>query len=207
MLRSVPTRSLAKTPAPSGSSRARAADGAIAQGSAVAAPHRPEWGIGVVVSIAGPNARVFFLQGGRHTVDMQATPLSVMKPAREQLLVCASIARARPGDWVGKRCHHSVYVVLLDDAVRKNARFAAKNRRMRRGLPCVYVGLTGLTPEERFANHRAGHKGARFAGTKGVQLVPDLYQRFNPMPFAVGAAFEPYLAGALRREGYGVWQN
>jgi hypothetical protein len=40
-----------------------------------------------------------------------------------------------------------------------------------------------------------------------VRLLPDLYARFNPMPFAVGAVFEPYLAEALRRAGHGVWQN
>ena len=173
----------------------------------VEAPHRPECGTGLLVSLAGPNARIFFLEGGRHTVDVSATPLAVVEPTREQVAVCAALAAVRPAEWVGKRCHHSVYVVLLSPTVRKNRHFAAKNPRMRPGMPCVYVGLTGLTPDERFANHRDGHKSARFAGSKGVRLVPELYERFNPMPFAVGAAFEPYLAGALRRAGYGVWQN
>ena len=157
--------------------------------------------------MAGPNARIFFLDGGRRTVDTSLDALRMTKAAREEAAVFAAIAATRPADWVGQRCHHSVYVVLLSDGVRENARFLAKNRRLRPDLPCVYVGLTGLTPEERFANHRAGHKGARFAGSQGIRLLPELYERFNPMPFVVGASFEPYLAGALRRAGHGVWQN
>lgn len=175
--------------------------------SIVIAPHRPEWGTGIVVSWAGTSARVFFLDGGRRTVDLSVAPLSLVEPAADQVRFFSSVARTRPADWVGQRCHHSVYAVLLSTDVRTNRRFIAKNPGMRPTKPCVYVGLTGLTPRERFANHRAGHKGARFAGSRGLRLLPDLYERFNPMPFGVGDAFEPYLAESLRRAGYGVWQN
>lgn len=51
--------------------------------------------------------------------------------------------------------HHNVYVLLLAPAA---VRAANPNRR--RGKPCVYVGMTGLTPEERFANHKGGIKAA-----------------------------------------------
>jgi hypothetical protein len=173
--------------------------------SIVAASHRPEWGTGIVVAVAGTSARVFFLEGGRRTVDLHQ--LSIVEPAVEHLAVFSAVASTQPADWVGGRCHHSVYAVLLSPSVRRNARFVARNREMRRGMPCLYVGLTGLRPEERFENHRAGHRGARFAGSHGVRLLPELYERFNPMPFVVGAALEPYLAEALRAAGYGVWQN
>jgi hypothetical protein len=179
----------------------------IAQSSIVIAPRRPALGTGIVVSLAGTSARVFFLDGGRRAIDLADEPLSPIEPQAHQLAVLSAVARTQPADWAGKRCHHSVYAILLAPAVRRNRRFAAMNPGRRSAKPCVYVGLTGLTPDERFENHRSGHKGARFAGARGLRLLPDLYERFNPMPFRVGAAFEPYLAGALREEGYGVWQN
>ena len=178
----------------------------IAQASIVVAPGRPEWGAGIVVSIAGRHARVFFLEGGRRTVDLSVASLSVARPARDQVGVFSAVARTSPADWAGRRCHHRVYAVLLASDVRRNARFAAKNPLMQPRKPCVYVGLTGLSPEERFENHKADYKAGRFAAD-GQRLLPELYERFNPMPWAVGTAFEPYLADSLRRAGYGVWQN
>jgi Protein of unknown function (DUF3553) len=179
----------------------------IARSSIVIASRRPAWGAGIVVSVAGTNARVFFLDGGRRTVDLSVAPLTVVEPAREQVAVFSAVAQTVPADWAGKRCHHSVYAVLLSPDVRKEPRFVARNPRMQPTKPCVYVGLTGLTPEKRFANHKADHKGGRFAGSEGRGLLPELYERFNPMPWVVGTAFEPYLADALRRAGDGVWQN
>jgi hypothetical protein len=52
--------------------------------------------------------------------------------------------------------HHNVYVVLLDPAVGKIRAVRAANPDRDRKKPCVYVSMTGLTPEERFANHKAG---------------------------------------------------
>ncbi len=44
--------------------------------------------------------------------------------------------------------HHSVYVVLLDNAVGKSRKVRAANPDRDRKQPCVYVGMTGLlTPE------------------------------------------------------------
>ena len=56
--------------------------------------------------------------------------------------------------------HHHVYVVLLDPAVAKIRKIRAANSQRDPKKPCVYVGMTGLTPEERFSNHKAGIKDA-----------------------------------------------
>src|ERR1700692_1862259 len=56
--------------------------------------------------------------------------------------------------------HHHVYVVLLDPAVGKLRNVRAANPKRDPNQPCVYVGMTGLTPQERFANHRQGVKAA-----------------------------------------------
>jgi hypothetical protein len=51
--------------------------------------------------------------------------------------------------------HHRVYVVLLDPAAGQLRAVRAANPDRDHKKPCVYVGMTGLTPEERFANHKA----------------------------------------------------
>jgi hypothetical protein len=64
--------------------------------------------------------------------------------------------------------------------------------------------MTGLTPEERFANHKAGIKAAAGVKRHGIRLLPKLYEHLNPMPFAAGVQMEIDLAEDLRRAGYTV---
>lgn len=100
--------------------------------------------------------------------------------------------------------HHYVYVVLLDPAVLKLRRVRAANPARHKEKPCVYVGMTGLDPVERFANHKAGVKASRIVWRYGLRLLPELYEAFNPMPFAVAAQMEKELAEDLRAQGYAV---
>jgi hypothetical protein len=79
-----------------------------------------------------------------------------------------------------------------------------RNPKRDRKKPCVYVGMTGLTPEERFANHKAGIKAAWVVKRYGLRLLPELYEHLNPMPYEAGAEMEKDLAEALRRAGYTV---
>lgn len=103
-----------------------------------------------------------------------------------------------PGD------HHHVYVVRLDPAVGKTraVRLANPDRDCKK--PCVYVGMTGLMPEERFANHKAGVKDAWVVKRYGVGLMPELYEHLNPMPYEAAAKMEVDLAEDLRQAGYTV---
>jgi hypothetical protein len=100
--------------------------------------------------------------------------------------------------------HHNVYVVLLDPAAGKLRKVRAENPKRDPKKPCVYVGLTGLTPEERFANHKAGIKDASWVKRYGLRLLPELYAHLNPMPFDAAAQMERDLAEDLRRAGYTV---
>ncbi len=88
--------------------------------------------------------------------------------------------------------HYSVYVVYL-----RNPRGD--------GRAGYYVGMTGLTPEERFANHKNGHKSAGVVRKYGVRLVPKLYAHLNPMNYEEAAAKEPELAADLRARGFRVY--
>ena len=64
--------------------------------------------------------------------------------------------------------------------------------------------MTGLSPEARFANHRAGVKAAWVVKKYGVRLLPELFAHLNPMPFEAAAQMEMDLAEDLRRAGYTV---
>ncbi len=63
---------------------------------------------------------------------------------------------------------------------------------------------TAGTPEERFANHKAGTKSASVVKRYGIRLLPECYEHLNPMPFEAAAQMEKDLAEDLRRAGYTV---
>ncbi len=92
----------------------------------------------------------------------------------------------------GKAGHHSVYVVYLRNPSGD-------------GRAGYYVGMTGLSPEERFRNHKEGKKAAGIVRRFGVRLVPRLYRHLNPMTYEDAKAMEPLLADSLRKRGYRVF--
>ena len=96
------------------------------------------------------------------------------------------MARTRPSG------HHSVYVVYLRNPKRD-------------GKAGYYVGMTGLSPEQRFQNHKQGVKAARVVTKYGERLVPRLYAHLNPMPYKKAQAMEAMLADSLRKRGYQVF--
>ena len=105
------------------------------------------------------------------------------------------------------RLSHNVYVVELDAAVLRMRAFRARNPDYRAGMPCVYVGMTGLPPGERFQNHKAGVKASRFVRYYGKGLLPELFEFLNPMPYEAAQLMEVELAEELRAKGYAVWQG
>ena len=88
--------------------------------------------------------------------------------------------------------HHSVYVVYL-----RNPKGD--------GRAGYYVGMTGLSPEHRFQNHKRGVKAAGVVKRFGERLVPRLYAHLNPMPYAEAVDMEIALADSLRKRGYVVY--
>jgi len=100
--------------------------------------------------------------------------------------------------------HHYVYVVLLDARAGKLRAVRAVNPGRDPKMPCVYVGMTGLTPEERLENHKRGIKASAVVTRYGIRLLPELYAHLNPMPFDAAVRMEVDLAEDLRRAGYTV---
>ena len=88
--------------------------------------------------------------------------------------------------------HYSVYVVYLRDPEGD-------------GRAGYYVGMTGLTPEQRFENHKKGYKAASVVTRCGERLVPRLYTHLNPMSYAKALAMEAALADSLRKRVFAVY--
>ena len=103
--------------------------------------------------------------------------------------------------------HHNVYVVELSKSVLSEPRFRKANPGIDPAKPCVYVGMTGLSPGERFDKHKAGIKANKFVRLYGLRLLPELYEVYNPMPYEGAREMEVELAIGLKEEGYGVWQG
>jgi predicted GIY-YIG superfamily endonuclease len=109
---------------------------------------------------------------------------------------------------IASKSHHNVYVIELDQAVwHGSAKFRRANPDHDPGKPCLYVGMTGLSPEERFANHRAGIRSSSLVHRFATRLRPDLFEGLNPMSYREAVRMEKVLAKVLRGDGYGVWQN
>jgi hypothetical protein len=174
------------------------------QGLRVCCPKKPEWGVGHVLSDdGGAKATVFFLSGGKRTLD---TTIAELDLVTGNAAVNPILDVAAQANW-----HHAdrnLYVVeLRSEIFERERRFSEKNPHWLPGKLCVYVGMTGLTPEERLQNHLRGEKNAWFVQKYGQRLLPNLYRHFNPMPYDLARVMEPELARQLREQGFGVWQN
>ncbi len=100
--------------------------------------------------------------------------------------------------------HHHVYVVELNPEVAELPSVKRANRKRNPNLPCVYVGMTGLNPEERLQKHLDGIKSSYYVRNYGIRLLPELYEYLNPMPYEAAVIMEADLAEDLRTQGYTV---
>jgi hypothetical protein len=103
--------------------------------------------------------------------------------------------------------HYNVYVIELDRAVLNETKFLKENPGYVPEKPCLYVGLTGLSPEERYEKHKWGYKSNKYVRRYGLRLCPMLYEEYNPMSYEDAKEMEVVLAGMLREKGYAVWQK
>jgi hypothetical protein len=106
----------------------------------------------------------------------------------------------------------SLYVVKLREEARERVLGSMPRlARMRidRRLPLVYVGVTALTPKERYAKHREGGiTAAHIVRDYGIGLLESLYRDRNPLPATTereALEAEAELAEELRDRGYAVW--
>jgi len=101
-----------------------------------------------------------------------------------------------------------VYVVELDKKVLNLKKFRSKIPFYIKSSGCVYIGQSIRTPCLRFERYKEGYKSNSYARRYGIKLLPDLYDRYNPIPTIKDAAnIEKMLGERLRLNGIGVWFN
>ena len=99
-----------------------------------------------------------------------------------------------------------IYAVNLSKGVLREKKFARRNPDYTGQKRCVYVGLTGLTPEARLAQHKAGIRSCRYVRRFGKGLLRSLGRR-TYKSHSRALKIERELASRLRAKGYAVWQG
>jgi hypothetical protein len=102
--------------------------------------------------------------------------------------------------------HYHVYAIQLSHKVLEERKFMKSNPNYILGMPCFYIGMTGLDPDIRFDKHKAGIQSSKYVEKYGIKLVPELYVKYNPMSYEDAKYFEVDMGIRLRNMGYGVWQ-
>jgi hypothetical protein len=86
--------------------------------------------------------------------------------------------------------------------------FAAKNPQWKQGMPCYYIGMTSLSPRERYEQHLLGTKNvSRIAHRYGRRLRMDLVPNRKPTRRTWAMRLEERFARDLRARGFGAWQG
>ena len=103
---------------------------------------------------------------------------------------------------------YNLYVVDLKKNVLEDRKFKEENPHYNpaQNKPCVYVGYTAKTPEQRFQQHIEGKKCNKYARDFGFRLRPRNYEKYNPISGDRNYAQkkERELAEKLRQKGYAV---
>ncbi len=101
-----------------------------------------------------------------------------------------------------------LYIIELDKKVAKSKKFRKLNPQYILGNRCFYVGQSARAPILRFKQHKEGYKSNSFAKKYGLRLVPEFYEKYNPIPSRKDAEeLEKYISIKLRKQGHGAWFN
>ena len=101
-----------------------------------------------------------------------------------------------------------VYVIELDQKVANFKKFRTRNPSYIKGSGCVYVGQSIRKPILRFEQHKEGYKSNNYAKMFGIKLLPNFYEKYNPIPTRKDAEeIEEMISKNLQKMGIGVWFN
>ena len=135
-------------------------------------------------------------------------PRAVRKQDSTRAALGKCLIQAILVDVPAREPHHSVYVVLLNSEVlAKEKKFRDANPNCVPGWPCLYVGQTGKTPEQRLEDHKRGYRSNKYVTKYGVRLALEFLERSNPMTYDQSCAEEERLGLLLRQLGYATWWN
>lgn len=104
--------------------------------------------------------------------------------------------------------NYFIYVIELDKKVAILKKFKKQNPNYKYNSRCFYVGQSAKAPLLRFKQHKEGYKSNSFVKRFGLNLVPEFYEKYNPIPTRKDAEeLEKYVSEKLRLSGFGVWYN
>ena len=139
-------------------------------------------------NLPSPNKHIFVMKHRKIAMNSHKNHSSVLRPFESPSCVLYAI-ELKPE-------------VLLDPA------FVAKNPGWIPGMPLLYIGMTSLTPSERFRQHKDGTKNvSRIPHQFGVKLRMDLVPANKPVRRTTALNQEKRLARLRRSQGYAVWQG
>ena len=114
---------------------------------------------------------------------------------------------------------HRVYAFYMNKSVLSKKKFQEANPNYKKGKPCVYVGMTGKSIEERYDEHTNPenenfNKGSKwmknhavhgFVEALAIDLLshPDISR--ETLTFGEALQNEKLYAAWLKSQGYGVW--
>jgi hypothetical protein len=97
---------------------------------------------------------------------------------------------------------HNVYAIELDRKVLKHKKVLSLNPKAKSYLPPLYIGMSGLRPEDRFVKHKEGIKANSFVQKYGLKLRPEF--GLSNLSFSEAEAKEEQLAKKMRAKGYPI---
>lgn len=115
------------------------------------------------------------------------------------------LGKTKPVEITWSCLTYSVYVIRLTPEVRMKKKMIGQNPQENLKGDYLYVGMTGLSTEERIGNHREGHKSCNLVKLFYREPLPERYER--EMSYERAVRRERELAEELRREGFWVYQN
>jgi hypothetical protein len=168
----------------------------MSPGDIVSHADYPQWGRGYVIRAKKGTADVFFRWGGKRKIGVDELRSSVASGVEAEFFnMCAGVSSR---SW--SRGHYTVYAIELDRAVWKHRAFRERNPAGAAG-GCLYVGVTGLSPEARFERHQTGTQSGRFVRTHGRRLRLDLVEGFSKLPIASLSAWSRSSPHGCGRKG------
>ena len=75
-----------------------------------------------------------------------------------------------------------VYIIELDEKVSNFEKFRLRNPLYLKRKGCVYVEQSIRRPSLRFEQHKEGYKSNKYARKYGIKLLPEPYEKYNPIP-------------------------
>lgn len=176
------------------------------------------WGVGQLwTDSSDDRAHVYFVNVGLKKVALMENGVvydNLIRVSEEEanqpLLDFLDMLEQSKQRYCRERDRYNLYVIKLNSSVLNEYKFLVRNNESDRTKPCLYIGITGKSPEERYQNHIDGHRAANYVRKyhdAESGLLKDFFDCLNPMPRETAVKMEKEFAEAFKKQGFPVWWN